>query len=471
MDYDKIRNDSIRFCNLSFLKMNKEYQIYYDETNNSRLFKITDEGFNYDEKAYFILGGLIFEKENLPSDESIKELFDSLELQDNMKEIKFKHIKQKAENFIEFLTKPRGQKFVEWLFKNKYWVHYAFRDNFYYSIVDIIDSMEESAFLGLEYNRELKNTLYTYIKADKTKFLNILRQFGYPNITDQIGFIETIIDWIEMINQTDNFNLELIRQSIKSYKKQSLIFLNNNQESVTIKGYDDIYRNRIYMFANAKHTFDNENIVESKINNTPVKVSGKTVKYKFIDSKDSQLVQLSDITVGILGMWLEYLERKTVKELALHFNKLSSKEKESLMRFQIILKRSLEENIAFKLGISSDDFEQKIAFFLDFDFTRGITKRKTKGKTVDDIIKMKDHTNNLNVNAYIWFFLDLENNHISKLDGVKRNISKIKGFNSEAIDYIIYQLCIINEDAAQDLMQALKLTEVNIATKYKDHLL
>lgn len=370
MDYTEIRNQSILLGHLSFAKMGKEYEIYYDETNNSRLFKITDEGFNYDVKAYFILGGLIFEKGDLPSEESLSRLYDDLELQKNIKEIKFKHIKQGAVNFLDFLTKPRGQKLIDWLFKNDYWIHYAFRDNFYYSIVDIIDSMEESAFGGIDFNRELKNKLYTNIQADKQTFLKILRRFGYPNIVDQVDFIEAVIEWIEKMNQMDDFLLEYIRQSIKRHRKKSLVLLKNNREAVTIESYDDLYRQRILLFAYSEHTFDQEDVVEKRLKDPPMQISGQSINYKFVDSKDSQLVQLSDITVGILRMWLGYLEGKTIDELVKDFNNLNLKVKEVITQFQIILNKSLEENIAFKLGISSNDFEQKVAFFLNYNFSK-----------------------------------------------------------------------------------------------------
>jgi len=45
-------------------KTDKEYRFFYDETNNPKIFKLNEDGFNYDDSAYFILGGLVLEKEN-----------------------------------------------------------------------------------------------------------------------------------------------------------------------------------------------------------------------------------------------------------------------------------------------------------------------------------------------------------------------------------------------------------------------
>ncbi|EIP8269271.1 hypothetical protein LT234_002618, partial [Enterococcus faecalis] len=169
MDYTKVVKAISELHNVP--KMDKEYELYYDETNNSRVFRLTDDGFNFNEKAYFILGGLAFEKGKYPSEDSLKNLIEKLKVQQNSMEIKFKHIQQKAKVFLELISKKRVRDFIEWLYDNKCWIHYSYRDNFYYSIVDIVDSLEESSFGGFEFNRELKSTLYDWITKDKDWFI------------------------------------------------------------------------------------------------------------------------------------------------------------------------------------------------------------------------------------------------------------------------------------------------------------
>lgn len=93
-------------------------------------------------------------------------------------------------------------------------------------------------------------------------------------------------------------------------------------------------------------------------------------------------------------------------------------------------------------------------------------------KTVKDIVKLKEEENQFGVDAYTWFFNELENNHLSKLDGSKRNVSMIKlyDFDKEAIDYIIHQLFIINQDAASELIDELGLNEPFISDENKKYL-
>lgn len=303
MDYTTHRRQAIELGGLSLLKMNKQYEMFYDETNNPRLFRITEKGFNIDDKAYFILGGLVFEKGRKPSEKMMNGLYKKLEFQDNIKEIKFKHIKQNAKTFLELLTKSKVRIFIDWIDKNNYWIHYTYRDNFYYSIVDIIDSMKESNYGGLSFSRELKSTLYSVIKKDKGRFLDLLRQHKYPNIKNQKGFIEDIIFWIEEMNFDDDFSLEYMRQSLKSYKKQGLFLLKNNKDFVTIENYSVLYKQMIVLFNESKLTFDDEEYIEENIESSSLEVDGEELmNYKFVDSREN------NTTIGCNGGDIKVLD-------------------------------------------------------------------------------------------------------------------------------------------------------------------
>lgn len=72
---------------------------------------------------------------------------------------------------------------------------------------------------------------------------------------------------------------------------------------------------------------------------------------------------------------------------------------------------------------------------------------------IDHILKMKGHKNNLGIDAYDFFFMDLENNWISKMGGTKRNASILKKYDEEAQKFILFQLAYVREEAAIDLMK------------------
>src|SRR5689334_18368316 len=64
------------------------FTFYHDETNNIRKFYIKEYGFNHSFTANFVLGGIVHE--GISPD--IKPLFDKLNLQKTIKEVKLKHI-------------------------------------------------------------------------------------------------------------------------------------------------------------------------------------------------------------------------------------------------------------------------------------------------------------------------------------------------------------------------------------------
>ncbi|WP_238581356.1 DUF3800 domain-containing protein [Streptococcus orisasini] len=354
--------------------MDKEYVLFYDETNNARVFRLKDESFNFDEKAYFILGGLGFEKGKLPTQDSIETLFMDLQVSKSSDEVKFKHIQQGAKDFISLMSKSRVQKFIQWLYDNDYWIHYYYQDNFYFSVVDIIDSLDESTFGGFEFSRALKNTLYKYLNRDKDWFIQLMIYFDYPNIKDHEGFINEVINWIESIQPTsesDEFHLEYVKQSIKSYRKKNLLLLENNIDKVLIQNFKSIYDNAILTFYNSEHIFDEELEIQKLFEQESVEVFGKVADYKFINSRDSKLVQLSDLTVGILRIWLSFLEKYSFVELQELLSNLNHIQKQTMGQLQVVMQNSMRESFGFKHGTGSDTFELKINLFLEYDFGVG----------------------------------------------------------------------------------------------------
>ena len=64
------------------------FTFYYDETNNIRKFYVRKIDFNSYFNSNFVLGGLVYQR----SSPNIKLLFDRLNLQKNITEVKLKHI-------------------------------------------------------------------------------------------------------------------------------------------------------------------------------------------------------------------------------------------------------------------------------------------------------------------------------------------------------------------------------------------
>lgn len=368
MNYlEKIRTETIQLHGLEDMDMDKQYTFYYDETNNPRTFKITENGFNFDERNFFVLGGLVFIKENKPKDSAVDHLFKQIGGQEIMQEVKFKHIQQKSKDFLFLINKYRVRDLINWIDQYNLWIHYSFLDNFYYSIVDIVDTLEESYYLGPEFLREIKNELYLVIKGDKNEFLDILRKNSYPEIPNHREFITDIINWLEEKSYNDIFLIEYFRQSLKSYRNKKLVLLKGNEPFITIGDYTSLYEHRLFTFLYSTHVLDKEEIVEAKIKAHEVNTyKQKFGNYEFIDSKTNRFIQLSDMIVGIIRMWLSYLEKSTIREMERDFASLRPHQLHTLQQWNRIMIRSLAENRTFKHGIAHNDFERKVSFFLDY---------------------------------------------------------------------------------------------------------
>ncbi|PZL77500.1 hypothetical protein CI088_01485 [Enterococcus plantarum] len=92
--------------------------------------------------------------------------------------------------------------------------------------------------------------------------------------------------------------------------------------------------------------------------------------------------------------------------------------------------------------------------------------------SVKEIVKWKEDENQFGVDGYTWFFGELENNYLSKLNGTQRNVDMIKmyDFDKEATEYIIHQLFIINQNAASELIDELGLKEPFISDENRKYL-
>lgn len=105
------------------------YTFFYDETNNSRKFRITENDFNSSKDDDFVLGGLVYDGIDKPL--NIDELCDKFRLQPNVKEIKRKHVAS-GDTFYECVSSNKLQVLLEWLINNKIYIHFMAMNNLFF---------------------------------------------------------------------------------------------------------------------------------------------------------------------------------------------------------------------------------------------------------------------------------------------------------------------------------------------------
>lgn len=352
IDFSEIREMTIAFSGLSH--MDNEYTFFYDETNNSRLFRITETDFNVSKDEDFVLGGLVYGGKHKAFD--MEKLLQSLRLQPTMKEVKRKHIAP-GNSFLECVNSRKLQTLLEWIIENKIYIHFMAMNNLYFGVVDIVDSLiadTELSGLPWEYITHMKNALYKYINADIACIHEVFLHYGYPNIADENvhEFCEVLIGWIEEIkaeNEADDFVLESVRQLLKSArKKKKLCFLIDNENLMLMDGYESLYIEPIYMFPNSEHIFDEETEIMKKICSTPIILGGNELRnYSFVKSTENRMVQLSDVIIGIIGKLMLYANVSTLPEIKKEMASLSPQQEKNISLLNNLINASSDHCLAF----------------------------------------------------------------------------------------------------------------------------
>jgi len=287
------------------------YTFYYDETNNIKKFYVRENDFNYAFTANFVLGGLVHEGQA----PDIKPLFDSFKLQANANEVKFKHIANG--NFLDCLKSKKLRLYLEYILNSSLYVHYSSLNILYWSIADIVDSaiaeFDGIDELELDFANRLKNDLYKLSKLEIDAVIDLFYKFKYPNIgkDEIISFVDSLFSLFEKYINTQeyHFGLGSLKQLLKQAKKKgSLPFVMDEEDYILLKDLSHFYLRPIYLFKNSRHVFDNEDSIAETVGGYKILVDGEEVKnYVFVDSKSSQLVQASDIFIGLMGKFTGYI--------------------------------------------------------------------------------------------------------------------------------------------------------------------
>lgn len=298
---------------------------YYDETGNIGKLIITEDGVN-DETSLecdFILGGVAFDGEQCSV--NIRQLYQDLNLQSSIKELKFRHMTRGKKAFLEFMGNSRVTVYMEWLHNSGLYIHYATLNNLYYGLVDLVDSIweyrPEFAF-DMQWVQYLKSELYNFCTKHLDEILPILYKYHFPNISreDKKDFCLELCDFIQMFNDdttVDGFGMEVLRQMLKDVGKHGEIsLLYDNDSNILVSDYYMLYLSRCYTYKNAKHYFDFEKVIKAKMEETKLVTNGVLFRnYEFVESKENELIQISDVFVGLLAKTFKYIDSVTVEDL------------------------------------------------------------------------------------------------------------------------------------------------------------
>lgn len=284
-----------------------------------------------------------------------------------MKEVKFRHIANG--DFLNCLKSKKLNLFLKFIKSNDLYIHYLSLNVLYWSIVDIVDSAmansEVSLKLGMRFANTLRDDLYKLSRLEIDSIIDLFYRFEYPNVKeDSISmFAEELSNLFEKyINDPEFYWLGSLRHLLKeSSKKKSLPFIMDEKDFVLIGDFSQFYLQPVYLFKNSTHIFDNEDSIievmrEYKILDGPLEIKN----YSFVDSQSSQLTQLSDVLVGLIGKLTAYINTNSRDGIEADFQSLSSIQCENIDLLLDLIDESHNKNTGFLQIIDSYEERYKL---------------------------------------------------------------------------------------------------------------
>lgn len=319
LDHDE--NHQIYYQGIGGFRTDEKFRFFYDESNNCRKFwiKPKEEKGKFNTSIYedFVLAGVVYDGDDFQV--NFDHMINLLGLQKNVKEIKFKsHFSEKS--FLDCVKKKRLTTLLQWIDENNLFLHYSHVNNLYYALVEIIDSIanpEEIADYGFDYF-SIKSTLYKMLKKKENDLQKLMFDYCFPNIkkNDIKGFCNGLLQLFKDRydqNVEEKFITGMIGRASVS---DSLIFIQDNEDYVMQENYVEFYINPIRTYENSIHIFDEELEIQRELDKYCFTKGGEVLNsFKFVNSKDEVLVQISDVIAGIIGKMFSYINCKELKDI------------------------------------------------------------------------------------------------------------------------------------------------------------
>lgn len=356
MDYTNIRNinKSILITqNIAPSFIDITTTLYYDETGNIKKFVVREESFNVDADTHFVLGGI-----EGHIDLEFEDLKQRLKIQQsNTKEIKSKHIYKGP--FECCLRSEKLETFLDLILEKGLHVHFQSLNILYWSVVDILDSIETAVNSHLIH--ELKAMLYRVAKYDIQSTAKLFYDYGYPNLktaADLKNFMNRLIcfceQYVKVCPSQQKLHLAFLIYILqKGCEQDTATFIQNETEKMLINKLTGFYEAEIYKYINCNLIFDNESDIVNDINKRKYVIEDKELSnYKFVESNSDVMIQLSDIFVGIMAKYLHAID-VNIDNLTNYINGFDKVQYRRFCKLNKIIKSSMDYNPTFIHQITS----------------------------------------------------------------------------------------------------------------------
>ncbi|PZU01492.1 MAG: hypothetical protein DI624_00515 [Brevundimonas sp.] len=366
IDVNEIRDPSILAHGLD--RADRAYWLYYDETQNIRRLHLERGTLNIAAPDCWVLGG-VGRPDDTPID--LAPLRQRARIQASAEELKFHLFGQKGGDLLDALAKPKMETFLDWVIEQDLLVHYLALDPFYWAIVDIIDSaLPDDPGMLVMAIPQLKSDLFRLLRSDRDRAASLMVRFNYPDIAPQnrAPFMTALIDWLSEAEEAfDHFDYQMLRGVLQMGRRKPLTFIEGETPHVLIDGFRTFFIERICLLKNARHVFDQEDVVAAELAKMEFEDDGfQFCNHRFAPrSHDEPGVQASDIMASLIGRlfsWAAGVDDEDVMETRAALTPLQER---SRQRLSTLIRASRAENDALTNAVVSLEDQRKIAGFLD----------------------------------------------------------------------------------------------------------
>ncbi|MFY7004306.1 hypothetical protein [Acinetobacter pittii] len=337
---------------------NKNFHYFFDETNNIRSLNISEAKQKLNDNEFpFVLGGVYINKsyDEKKLKKKLLKRFQDKNLNIDGSELKFSEFQNKGngqsiDKFKKLLSSKKLNQFFRWLKKENINIHYNTVDIGYFYFIDFIDdktlvSLVDNIFpsnilnrdyQSLVYFSEIKSELYNFFIENKEEIIKDLHSLKFPKIDDtNIQNVKSI--FLERIKRSPKLNHK--NDICYIIGKNDLFFLREDEENLLVKDFSVFYLTIIQKFKSSQITLDNEfkidEVIKKYINDDRYRSNAIDIyqaKVNFTDSKESFLVQCSDIIIGFIReiYKISYIQ---ISSLSNEKNSFSFKESDIKLEF------------------------------------------------------------------------------------------------------------------------------------------
>lgn len=366
IDINDLRRPAILLHGLD--RADEAYTLYYDETNNIRRLLLADDGLNVPELKCFVLGGIGHAGPTRSID--LAPLRRSARIQPNAPELKFEYFGKG--DFPNVLSSSRITAFLEWVAEQGFLTHYLTLDPFYWSTVDIIDSIltDADAIQLHAIAPQLKSDLYGVLRVDLARTTALLSRYDFPDVGRErrADFIRDIRDVLETKrDDLDDFSYQMLKGVLQiGGREASLPFLEDEKPHVLIDGFAHFFLERLSILKNADHVLDTEEVVITRVAAMDLHDGDKPFQnYRFVErSHDEPGVQASDVMVGLLGKFFSWIVETDLETVERTRAELSPVQARNAHLLATLLDQSTDENAVLTHNIISLAEQHKAFIFL-----------------------------------------------------------------------------------------------------------